>query len=250
MVYRILCIVFLAWIQLGAENPEQLLRSGNEAYRKGDYGQAISKYQAILAQGFRSGEVYYNLGNCYFRQQHLGLARLQYERAHRFLPDDDEVRHNLTEVQSRLKDQIEPVSGFFLLRWWVVLRGLATSGVWSLLALLLFWVGMTGMIIWLRADERKLKKWAFVTGIISLALFVIPLSLAYSAAHFEKDSQEAVILASEISLRSAPDDLSSAILPLHEGSKLDILDQIGQWYKVRLVNGEQGWLPVSALEKI
>jgi len=127
---------------------------------------------------------------------------------------------------------------------------LATSGFWGLAAIVLWWIGFAGFGVWLLGKTRPLKKKGFATGVACLLLSLLPFSLALSRNAFEKNSRHAIVMQATASLLSAPDEAGAEILKLYEGAKISLSDQIGDWYKVRLPDGETGWLPGKVLEKI
>jgi tetratricopeptide (TPR) repeat protein len=237
------CLVF------GADTKE-MLQSANESYRSNNFAQAIETYEAILDQGFESKAIYYNLGNAYYRQNQLGKAILNYERAQIKAPKDADIKHNLKVARQQLKGDLEVLPEFFLTHWWHNTRmGLSASG-WGIVALLLLWLGLAGLIVWILVPTRKHKKLGFVLGILLLILFVLPFSLALSRASFEKNTEVAIVTEPEAILRAGPDEESTTVLELQEGTKVFLLDQIDNWYRVRLSNSEEGWLLAEKMEEI
>lgn len=250
---RILCILFIiiGLFPLGlAANAEELLQNANEAYRSSNFAQAITAYETILDQGLESKVVYYNLGNAYFRQNQLGKAILNYERALIKAPKDADIKHNLLVARQQLKDEIEALPEFFLAQWWHSSRMGLSASAWGILALLLLWIGVSGLIVWILMPSRQYKKIGFILGIVLLILFVLPLSLAISRTNFEHNTEAAIIIEPEVILRAGPDEESTTVLELHEGTKVFLLDQIDDWYRVLLANREEGWLPGSVMEEI
>ena len=116
--------------------------------------------------------------------------------------------------------------------------------------MIFFWLGMGGLMLWLAGRSRQQKKTGFIFGLLLITISLLPFYLAFDRKKQESNSGLAVIMAAEVNLRSAPDESSAAVLLLHEGTSVDLTDQIGEWYKVELQNGEQGWLPKRKLEKI
>lgn len=246
----IIFLIFLFPAFLRAEDPQLLFQTANEAYAAKDYAKAIENYESILKTDFRSAEVEYNLGNAYYRTQNLGKSVFHYERALLLEPYNKEIAHNLAFINEQLVDQMEAVSPFFLKSWWRSLRDIAASSSWAVVSILLLWIGIGGIVVWLRSTTRKQKKLGFSIGLAALLLAILPFFLAKSRAAFEQDSQAAVILSLETELRNGAALDSRSIRTLHSGLVVDLLDQIGEWYKVRLPNGEQGWLAMQDLEKI
>ncbi|MEM1321644.1 MAG: tetratricopeptide repeat protein [Bacteroidota bacterium] len=243
-------LLFFCLITLAGYAQQEQFEAANQRYNEGAYTEAAQQYEALIEVGFHSPELHYNLGNSYYKQRAYGRAVLHYERALLLRPGDADIRHNLQEVQSRLKDDIEELPAFFLAEWWGGLRQAASVGAWSFLSILMIWLAVVGGYFWLNGKERQIRKYGFLAGLAFFLLSLLSFSLAFSQHQLNQDSGQAVVLEASIPLRSAPDAESTALLDLHEGTKVDILDQIGEWYKINLANGDQGWLPFSAVEKI
>lgn len=246
--FLILALIFPAI--LFSQDNQQLFKTANDAYLAKNFQLAIEQYEAILESGSRSPVLYYNLGNAYYSANKLGKAILNYERGLLLDPSDEDLNHNIELVRKKLRDQIEALSPFFLSQWWHKVRQLVSSKSWAIIALLLFFLGIGGLILWLFSNSRKQKKIGFFAGILLLIFSVIPFAFSINSAGLEENSGRAIITAKEVDLRSGPDEVSTSILRLHEGTSLHLLDRIGDWYKIRLVDGEQGWLLVSSFEKI
>ncbi len=226
------------------------LEAATAAYIKGDYQTAITQYEEVLASGKHSEDLYYNLGNSYFKKGDLGKAILNFERVLLLDANDAEALNNLAVARLQLKDEISTIPPFFLKKWWKSLRNMASVNVWGVLGLFLFWGGIAGLAFWQLAKSRKKRKQGFLTGIILLLVSLLPISLALSSNAHAKNSNEGIILANEVTLRSGPDKLSNEIAVLHQGTKVELLDLIDSWYKVRLANGEKGWLLAGSFEEI
>ncbi|HFB99425.1 MAG TPA: SH3 domain-containing protein, partial [Phaeodactylibacter sp.] len=177
-------------------------------------------------------------------------AILNYERAKLLAPNDNAIANNLQLANSKTIDEIEKIPTFFLARWWSQIRNLTHSGIWSIFAIVLLWVGVGGLVVWILGKERAQRKRGFAIGLVALALSLLTFSLAYSSYQNQKNSQIAIVMAKEIPLKLLPDDLSKEVRLLHEGTKLNILEKITSWYKVRLENGEEGWVMDKDVEKV
>ena len=236
-------------IILIAQDNLTLFEEANAAYIAKEYAQAIEKYEQILNTGEVSSDLYYNLGNAYYKLDQKGKAILNYERG-LMLSNNADLKYNLELARKGLEDEIEVLPPFFLSQWWAGVRQLASSKGWTIIALLMFWLGIAGLIVWQLAGQRKQKKLGFLAGLLLLAFSFFPFALAVHSMQLEADSGRAVVMSEEGNLRSGPDEVSTSIMLLHEGTLVEILDQIGDWYKVRLMNGEQGWLKVNVVEKI
>lgn len=251
LISLIFCISIFFTLTSFAQSEEQsTFLAANEAFSNKNYDQAIQLYESILDKDFQSSELYFNLGNCFFQKKEWGKSILNYERALLISPNDDVILQNLSLAKSETVDEIAVLPNFFLARWWTQIRNLTHSGVWSLFGILLFWLGIGGIIVWILGKERTQRKQGFLGGIITLGLSILVFALAFSSYQMQQKSNSAIIMSKETSLKSLPDEISNEILPLHEGTKVKITEKITSWYKVRLDNGEVGWIIESALEEI
>lgn len=251
LISLIFCIsLFFISTSVAQSEQQATFQSANEAFSNKNYDQAIQLYESILDKNFQSSELYFNLGNCFFQKKQWGKTILNYERALLLAPNDIAILQNLSLAKSETIDEIAVLPNFFLARWWTQIRNLTHSGIWSLLGILLFWLGIGGIILWILGKERTQRKQGFLGGMINLGLSILIFALAYSSYQIQQKSGSAIIMSKEISLKSLPDEISSEILPLHEGTKVKITEKITSWYKVRLDNGEVGWIAESALEEI
>ena len=244
--------VFLTIVLTGFSNTDQqaLFDAANSAFQNKKYDEAIQQYETILTNGSVSKEVYFNLGNCFYKKNKLGKAILNYERALLLKPNDADILHNLELAKSQRVDEIEALPDFFLARWWKNIYQLLSSGVWSFLGILILWIGVGGLILWLLGKTRERRKRGFAYGLGLVLLSLLPFALSYSSYNNSKYSKNAIILNNQISLKSGADEASTEILKINEGTKVNIQEKVSNWYKVRLENGEVGWLLDSVLEEI
>lgn len=221
--------------------------TANQAFVNKNYKEAIAAYESLLLQGFVASELYYNLGNAYYKDGAIGKAVLYYERALRLKPNDKDTRHNLELIQNQLQDELPAVPTFFLIQWWQSLYRLFSATVWSGLTIALVWLAGAGWAVWLMAGTRKAKKWGFVAGVVGLVLSIFTFFLAQSSTAAASQRNEAVITVHSAALRIGADEASTELQLLHEGTKLQLLDEIGDWYKVKLSDETTGWMEKKAM---
>jgi len=231
-------------------NPQTDFEGANDAYQKGDYTTAISQYETILKSGSYSNEIYYNLGNAYYKTNNLGKAILHYERALLAAPKDVDTQFNLDIAKAKTQDDLDQIGKFFVTEWWQGLHKFFSSSIWGVLTILSLWAGIAGLVLWLFGTTRDRKKQGFIGGLSLLGLSLFLYFVSSSQASFEQNSRMAIVLENTIEVKNGPDVQSTAVIEIHEGLKVELLDQIGDWYKVKLTNGDEGWLPMSSLEEI
>ncbi len=234
---------------LAAQQP--LFDEGNRLYQEGDFAGAVASYGAVLDGGFESAEVYYNLANAHFRLGQLGEAVLNYERAARLDPANDDIRTNLALVNQSLLDRIEPMPRFWLLSafdWWMGLipRG-ALAGLAGASHLLL---GAVLVMVVLRRPagwRRMLVRSAYAAGLVTVVLGATLLVRETGLAAPE----EAVVMAAEARVLSAPSEEGGlTVFTLHEGTKVRVDRRAGDWVEIVLADGKVGWLPADVLEVV
>jgi len=235
---------------LGAADAERLFKAANQAFQSEKFELAIESYEKIVAEGIQSKEVYFNLGNSYYENKQIGKAILNYERALKISSKDPDIKYNLEIANDQIQNAVNKVPGFFLYDWWRGARSIFSSTGWSWLAIIFVWGGIIGIVFWILGISRQQKKRGFLYGLTFLILSALPLTLAYQSYKLEQNSRMGVILDNALSVLSAPDERSSEVLKVYEGTKIEMIDQIDTWYKVRLMNGDQGWLKKGTFEWI
>jgi tetratricopeptide (TPR) repeat protein len=236
--------------RIAASDAQKLFQNANQVYQAGNFPLAVEQYETILKGGkLFSTELYYNLGNGYFRLNQTGRALLNYERAARLSPTDADIQTNLTVARGRITDDIEAVSEVFFVKWYRQLRSALSADVWAGLGLMCLWLSGGGFAIWLLGKERTWKKRGFIVGCIALPLSLLIFLMTNNAAK-TTEATFGIVMSKETAFRNAPNENAAVTATLHEGIKLEIVDKIGELTKVKLANGEEGWVMAADLEKI
>lgn len=232
--------------------PDSLWRAGVQAYTDGAYAEAAGAWRSIEALGVESAGLYYNIGNACFKTGDIAHAILYYERALKLDPSDADVRFNLAYAQEFTQDHIEAVPEFFLKTWFKRLSYSLSSGAWAVLALLALAGALALALLFLLSGRAGARRAGFFGGITALLLSVLCFANAQGQkkAYFRADS--AIVTRTVTSAKSSPGAALSAtdLFVLHEGTKVRLLDSVGQWYQIEIADGRQGWLPAEDLEII
>lgn len=222
----------------------------NEHYTNSNYAAATKEYEKLVSEGFEAAELYYNLGNAYFKTGNTAAAILNYERALRLQPDDEDTEFNLALAQAKIVDKIEPAPKLFIVKWWRAFVGAFSAETWSWLALCCVW-GLAGCAAaFLLARSISLKKIAFAAAAVLLFASALTLGCAYRQYRAETSDKSAVIFAGSAPVKSAPQDEAKDLFVLHEGTKVEVLDAQGEWKKIRIADGGVGWLRANTLQII
>ncbi len=242
-------LVIVFWsLAVSAQNGE--MQEAIAQYNDGFYDAAIEKYQRVLEQGLHSAELYYNLGNCYYRKNDLGNAIYNYESALLLQPNDKDIQHNLRIAESQIENPIEKINEFFLIQWKENAQALLGPWSWAFIGLLLLWIGTAGMILWLTSNKRRQKIIGFTGGLVLLFLSLLPFYLAANRIYYRSNTNKAIVITTKLPLKSAPDEASETLQTLSAGYKVKMRDRIGDWHKIRLSDGNEGWVPGETIMEI
>lgn len=231
-------------------NPEALWDTAAAAYNAGDYDTAIEYYTTILSGNRHSADLYYNLANAYFKREQIALALLNYNRALRLSPGDEDVRHNLEFAEQSTRDSIEQIPEFFLTTWVRSLRSLLSGNAWTVLSLVLLALTLAMALQFLLAQRLSMRKVGFYAMGVLGVLFILTTSFAWSARSEATQRREAIIMSSSVSIKSSPDATSTELFVLHEGTKVRVGEVMDGWAEVRIADGRKGWIEINRIERI
>ena len=228
--------------------------SAAAAYRDQDYRRSIELYEELIAKGLsenkESPQLYYNLANAYFRDNQLGKAILNYERALLLNPGDGDIRHNLRFANNRTEDRIIPASNLFLTNWFNGVRDLFSSNTWATMAIIFFvlFIGCIALFLFVRL--LWVRKTAFYTGLVLLLFVGIANAFAFSQKRERVRRDSAIVMVGAARANASPDANSNLLFELHEGTKVKIRSSDGNWYEIEIANGSVGWTAKENVEVI
>lgn len=237
-------------INTNAFDPQNTVKEGNELYKKGMYSQAAIKYQQVADSGFVSADLFYNLGNAYYKANDNKKAILYYEKAKLLSPRDKELNHNLALAQSKAVDKINNIPDLFFLEWIRNIRDQLAVDTWSAYSIVFFILGLCGLLLYFFTIKINLKKLGFWIGATSIFVSVITLLFASSAYNSQIKQRTAIIFVKGVTVKSTPAETGTNLFILHEGTKVKIIDKVDNWQKIKIPDGNQGWVKESDLAKI
>lgn len=235
---------------VGEVDVDVLWERGNRLYSAGDYNGAVATYDSIVQAGWESAPLYYNLAGAYFKAGKSGRAILNYNRAARLAPGNDDVAYNLAYAESFVKDKIDAVPQFAVSRWVVFAGNLMSADAWGVVSLVLLGVAMVALLFYLLSIRRSLRKAGFIVTIVSSLMMVISVLLGAKARQEIVTQSEAIVLSSAAVVKASPERTSKDLFILHEGTKVEVLDEFGEWTEVRIADGNEGWIRTSSIEII
>ena len=246
-----LFIAFLCFSSSITANQVEKFEIGNKAFDAGKFTEAIQSYESIIEAGEHSTEIYFNLANAHYKNNNVGKAILNYERALKLSNGNKDVLKNLAIAKTKTTDEIEPLPPFFVTEFFGNIRDTFSSTSWAIFSLFFLWIGL-GILILKNLNKKSFIPVHFRRPIViaSLSLALLGFLLGFAKNYHDHNFQEAIVLVKKTGLKEGADDSSPEFLSLHEGTKVELLDRIGDWLKVRLADGDEGWLNETDLEII
>ena len=240
-------IIFLISITASAQN-KALFDRATKAYNGGEYQTAVDSYLEILDNGQHSPELYYNLGNTYYKLNQIAPSIYYYEKALLLKPNDFEIRNNLSYARNMTLDAIETIPETGFAKIYNSLLGYLSFDQWSYVAVVFVVLFVLLYIAFYYFRYSSRKRSAFVLSIVSLFIAILSLVFAYLEYSAFKADQPAIVFAQESSVKSEPNKTSQEAFALHEGTKVSVLDELNGWKKIRIADGTTGWIPTEDIK--
>ncbi len=246
ILFIILCFVSVV---VNAQQKESWNKA-NELYSASNYTSALEQYQSIENAGYSSKELFYNIGNCYFKLKDYGHSILNYERALKFDPSDKDVLRNIEIARDYTPDKIEVLPEFILRTWIRNLNYSFSANTWSYTGLVFLSLSLLALLSFKFNSRSLIKKLSFVSIFIGLLLTVSSFLFSLNQVNDFRNREYAIIMKPVSSVKSSPDEAGKDVFILHEGTKVKIIDKISRWNRVILTDGRDGWIQEENLEII
>lgn len=225
-------------------------KNADDEYKKGNYMQAIRDYEELLKKG-PSVELYYNLGNAYYRTDNITRAVLNYERALLLSPGDDDIRFNLQMARSKTIDKITPKSEMFFVTWYKSLVNFTSIDGWANTAIVSIAIALLLILCYLFGKKILIRKAGFYGAMFFVLLFIASNIFAYEQRRILTRRTGAIITSTSAALKKTPVANSEYNTIIHEGSRVEIIDDtMKDWKLVELEDGREGWIQSSQMERI
>lgn len=233
-----------------SQDPEEAFEQGATLYSEGNFSGAAEQWEKMVYSGYTSYELFYNLGNAYFKDGSIAAAILYYEKALLIRPFNEDVKYNLEIARTYITDSFETVPELFLLRWYRMVSLIFHSNIWAVISLVLF-IGALGLLLaYLLSSRIRVKKISFLAALAFLLISGLSISLSYQNNILKTKKQSAIIFSPAVTGKSSPDKSGKDLFLIHDGTKVKIEDEVGGWYEVRLSDGNVGWIPGESLRKV
>ena len=232
-----------------SETIQSLKLKADDAYSKGKYLDAIESYEAALKKG-KSANLYYNLGNAYYRTDNVTRAIINYEKARLLAPGDDDIIHNLEVARSKTIDNIQPGEKIFFKVWYENIKTSMGIDTWATLSLVSLVVALLLFLVYLFVKNMMLRKVAFYLSVALVIVFILGNVFASQLKDYTTNSKCAVIVSPTATAKKTPTEQGADACILHEGTRGDVIDALKGWYEIRLADGTEGWISEKDVEVI
>ncbi len=250
---RIISLIFLAITLAAVAAPSSsLAEQGDEAYSNRDYSKAAELYEQSIKSEGTSSDIYYNLGNAYYRLDSLSGAVIAYERALKLDPTNSDARWNLEFVRTKLADAQGDSSSYSTLFIEKTMR-LMTGNGWAVTSIFFFAIFLAFAALYILSQNEKLRKVSFFSGLGVLAITVTSVVITIMVTARQTDDSQAVITVNSSQLSTSPatpiNNTQQAFV-LHEGTKVEVIDSVAtpmdatssMWYEVKVGSDHRAWI--------
>lgn len=249
-LYQILILAIFTSVKVFAQTPEQLFETGNSQYAQNNYEAAIQNYEKVLDAGYASAAVYFNLANANYKLNRIAPSIYNYEKALALKPNDKEIKNNLQFAQNMTIDAITPLPQNVFKKWYNQILGVFTIDGWASLTVAFSLLFTLCFLIYYFTTRVGGKRAFFTLSFITLGLGILSLVFTFQAKSNAKNREFGVVFSSEAEIKNEPNMGSEQTFILHEGTKVRILEEQGDWQMIRLADGKEGWIPKNSLKII
>lgn len=243
-------LVFVLLLIGGLGFSQPMFDQGNDAYKMGNYREAIENWESILDQGQHSAALYYNLGNAFYKLNEIGPSIFYYEKALRLKPGDRDIKNNLTFAQNARIDAIEPLPKTIFRVWYERISGIFSFNGWAKLAVIMSFLSAGLFVLYYFSGIEKTKRISFIASIFLGVVMIGSLTMSTLTFSEQKKDRPAIIFSSQVEVRSEPINSGETVFLLHEGTKVQILDTDGEWAHIAIADGKDGWLLFSSIREL
>jgi len=227
---------------IGSAKDTPVFEQATAAYNEGAYEKAIDLYSTILEDGQHSAALYYNLGNSYYKLNDIPNSIYFYEKALLLAPNDAEIRNNLGYAQQMTLDAIGTLPETGLSRFYKDITNALHFDQWAYLAVAVMFLFVLLYILFYYFRYSSRKRWAFIGSLTCLFVSLVTVAFAYIAQNDFNADRPAIIFADEIEIQAEPNATSDAVFVLHAGTKVNVLEELNDWKRIRLTDGKTGWV--------
>jgi tetratricopeptide (TPR) repeat protein len=249
-LFYLLVLFVLPLLSFGNDDASGLFKKANDYYAKAQYKDALAAYQQIIDDGYQSAGVYFNMGDASYKTGDIPSAVLYYEKAHKMSPGDEDINFNLRYVNLKTTDKIDAAPELFLNRWWQAFILSFSARVLTVWSIVFVFLASGLLVLYFFTASVSVKKTSFYTSITLFVLGVLAIFMASRQLSYFDDHRQAIVFSNSVNVKSGPVDKSGVLFVIHEGSKVNIMENTNGWIKIGLANGNEGWIKATDVKEI
>lgn len=223
---------------------------GVTSFTEGNFQEALDIWTDLYNTGYRSANLDYNIGNAYFKMNNIPDAILFFERAYLLKPGDENINYNLQIARTLTVDRFQEIPELFFVRWYNYISLVLAANTWAIFSIISFVLSLLLLSLYIYSSRYRSKVIGFWLAMLFFLLSFSSLFLSLRNKTLVFDSHKAIISSPLVSGKSSPDISGTDLFVLHEGTKVSIEDEVGEWLEIRLSDGNKGWVPVNSLNII
>jgi len=250
---KIPVLIFLLLIPVrlsSQDSPDERFARGTSYFSAGDYSKALEEWTGLYTAGYRSAELEYNIGSAYFKLNNTPGSILFFERASLRKPADEDINYNLQIARTLIVDRLDEIPELFFVKWYNFMSLLLSSNSWAGISLTTFVLCLVFLSVYFYTSKYKLKVAGFWLAVTLLVFSFASLAFTIRNKNLLYESNKAIIFSPVVNGKSSPDNSGTDLFVIHEGLKVTVEDEVGDWREIRLPDGNKGWVPANSLEII
>jgi tetratricopeptide (TPR) repeat protein len=247
--YILILVIFSVFVRYAAsqDTSKDKFYQGVTYFTAGSYDKALQVWTDIYKTGFRSANLDYNIGNAYFKLNNIPSAILYYERAYLLKPGDENINYNLQVARTLNVDRFQEIPELFFIKWYNFVSLSLSTNTWAKISLFTFILFLLLLSLYIYSSRHRSKVIGFWFALLCLFLSLSTLAFTIRNKSLVYNSNKAIITSPIISGKSSPDKSGNDLFVLHEGTKVTIEDEVGEWLEIRLSDGNKGWVPGNSI---
>ena len=248
LIYILVLITNFIFAQ---NNAKTQFDSANELYRKEHYAEAIDKYESILTQDkLESAELYFNLGNCYYKLGKIAPSIYNFEKAALLNPDDQAVQINLSFAQKRTIDDIKVMPKVGFSNFLNTTTAVFSYDTWAWIAVGLSVLVLLFFIGYYFSSTTILKRIFFLGMFVLIGLMIVSVSCAFLQQQVATKIRPAIVFEELVNVKTEPKSSAENAFVLHEGTKVFVKETLDNWKRIELTDKSEGWIKKEAIKEL
>jgi len=248
---KLYIISFLIFLNgLSAQQADSLFVKANRLYQIEKYGEALELYKKIEENKVQSDELFYNIANASYKLNKIAPAIFYFEKALLLNPRNEDAKFNLGFAKRMAIDNIEPLPKTFPQKISDGIIQKLSYNVWAWLTVSFSFLFAILFLLYHFSYSSGSKRFYFISSAICAFLAFLTIAFSYQNYNYVKTNKHAIIFAEQSDVKSAPSLSSEVSFELHEGAKVQLLESLDNWKKIKLADGKIGWIVEDDLKEL